>query len=377
MASYTVELRRLIEQGYKLDLDSYPIFDEEYRPYLNRKIIDHFYFREIGQETPDRFNFFLGRTMREIMPYYNKLYESELMSYDPLATEYISRQRDDELNVSRETEEVGKRKVGETTGQVFTGSTDAKNIGNLKGSHEQTVKGDYTKHGDDIKERDLTKNEVLNEKITNNTLTTNDLRGTSNTETDTTANKQATLTKNTTFSDLPQANISTTITRAADGGLAINSNGYATTTTNETTNSQEDATEHGTSDNTTTSTGTVDVDGTSNRDQTIDTTEHETIKDLWNENGNDTNVTNFTETQNTDDYTLTKEDTETNIARNEKSTNVNKSKQTEAELSSQVESSKGRSGVDPSSLIVSYRESLINIDLMIIADLESLFMGVY
>ena len=40
MAVYTTELRRLIENGYDLGLDDYPIFDEEYRAVLNKKIID-------------------------------------------------------------------------------------------------------------------------------------------------------------------------------------------------------------------------------------------------------------------------------------------------------------------------------------------------
>lgn len=51
MATYTTELRRLIENGFDLGLDDYPIFDEEYRAVLNKKIIDHYYFCEIGFET--------------------------------------------------------------------------------------------------------------------------------------------------------------------------------------------------------------------------------------------------------------------------------------------------------------------------------------
>lgn len=39
MGEYTVSLRYLIERGYPLALDRYPIFDEIYRDYLNKK--DH------------------------------------------------------------------------------------------------------------------------------------------------------------------------------------------------------------------------------------------------------------------------------------------------------------------------------------------------
>ena len=84
MAVYTTELRRLIENGFNLGLDDYPIFDEEYRAVLNKKIIDHYYFCEIGFETAGLFKFQLNTKMREIMPYYNKLYLSEQLEFNPL-----------------------------------------------------------------------------------------------------------------------------------------------------------------------------------------------------------------------------------------------------------------------------------------------------
>lgn len=79
MAKYTTTIRTLIENGYHLYLDNYPIFNENHRAALNQKIVEHFYFREIGFETAELFNFHLQRTMNEIMPYYNKLYQSELL----------------------------------------------------------------------------------------------------------------------------------------------------------------------------------------------------------------------------------------------------------------------------------------------------------
>lgn len=84
MAKYTIELGTLLENGFQLDLNSYPIYDEKIRDTLNQLIIDHFYFREIGYETPQLFNFALSRKMREIMPYYNQLYKSESVEFNPL-----------------------------------------------------------------------------------------------------------------------------------------------------------------------------------------------------------------------------------------------------------------------------------------------------
>lgn len=80
---FTVELGSLVSNGFDLGLHDYPIFDEAYREPLNGKIIEHYWFREIGLETPGLFKRFLNRKMNEIMPYYNQLYESTLKKFDP------------------------------------------------------------------------------------------------------------------------------------------------------------------------------------------------------------------------------------------------------------------------------------------------------
>lgn len=84
MAVYTVQLKTLIENHFDIGLKDYPIFDENYRNILNEKIINHYLFNEIGMETAELFKFYLNMTMREIMPYYNQLYKSELLEFNPL-----------------------------------------------------------------------------------------------------------------------------------------------------------------------------------------------------------------------------------------------------------------------------------------------------
>ena len=76
MAKYTTEIRTIVASGINIFSD-YPIFDEKYRPILEQKIIDHYYFREIGLETVGQFRHFLKDKMNRIMPYYNQLYGSE------------------------------------------------------------------------------------------------------------------------------------------------------------------------------------------------------------------------------------------------------------------------------------------------------------
>lgn len=84
MSTYTTQLRYIIESGFDIGLKTYPIFNENYREQLNNKIIEHYYFREIGLETAELFKRFLNRKMNEIMPYYNKLYNSESIKIDPI-----------------------------------------------------------------------------------------------------------------------------------------------------------------------------------------------------------------------------------------------------------------------------------------------------
>lgn len=69
----------------------FPIFDEAYREVLERKIVRHYYTREIGYETVGRWKLALENKLNEIMPYYNKLYRSELLDFNPLYTHNITK----------------------------------------------------------------------------------------------------------------------------------------------------------------------------------------------------------------------------------------------------------------------------------------------
>lgn len=85
MAKYTTQLRSYIESGGKVFDFTYPIFDEKYKTVLETKIIENYYFREIGLETIGQFKWFLKSKMNRIMPYYNQMYESNeaFKNYDP------------------------------------------------------------------------------------------------------------------------------------------------------------------------------------------------------------------------------------------------------------------------------------------------------
>ena len=62
---------------------NWPIFDENYRLPLEIKILRHYYTREIGAETVGLWKLQLQQKLYEIMPYYNQLYESQLLKFNP------------------------------------------------------------------------------------------------------------------------------------------------------------------------------------------------------------------------------------------------------------------------------------------------------
>lgn len=106
MSKYTTEVRYICEtlaetetsKGYTaidailsvaipkiFDFD-FPIFDESYRRVLCRKILMHYYTREIGAETVGLWKLWLNTRLNEIMPYYNEMYRSVAIQYDPTHT---------------------------------------------------------------------------------------------------------------------------------------------------------------------------------------------------------------------------------------------------------------------------------------------------
>lgn len=67
----------IIAQASPMIFDfAYPIFDESHRQNLEQKIIKRYFFREISCEDVAEWQLRLDAKMNEIMPYYNKMYES-------------------------------------------------------------------------------------------------------------------------------------------------------------------------------------------------------------------------------------------------------------------------------------------------------------
>lgn len=81
----TIELREVVKDCDIFDrCDPFPIWDEKHRGELEKKIIEHYYFRQIGFETVGRFKFELNVRLREIMPRYNKIWLTTQYKYNPI-----------------------------------------------------------------------------------------------------------------------------------------------------------------------------------------------------------------------------------------------------------------------------------------------------
>ena len=63
---------------------NYPMTNTDYKPILENKILWHYYMREIGLESVGLWKFHLADKMNMIMPYYDALYASADLEFNPL-----------------------------------------------------------------------------------------------------------------------------------------------------------------------------------------------------------------------------------------------------------------------------------------------------
>lgn len=99
----TLSIEEKIEIGRKKLFNfSYPIFDEAYRKIFETHFIRHFYMREIGYETEGLFKFNLQTWLMIHMPYFNKLFESELITFNPLHNTEVDNTHTKKNDLSRD-----------------------------------------------------------------------------------------------------------------------------------------------------------------------------------------------------------------------------------------------------------------------------------
>ena len=268
-----------------------PFFDESYRSVLCQKILKHYYLREICCETVGIWKLWMNERLETIMPYYNQLYESELIKFEPL----------NDVNLTRK--------------------------------HDRTVDGTEERNGETSDTangtREITNNGTKN--TTNNG--TREVAGTNDTKetgtSDTTTSAESNETKRDLYSDTPQGAIT-----------GLENENYLT-------NARK------ISDNVTNS-GSEDTGTTRNIDN--DYTENDT-----------TNNTENTTTNNTENMTTNDTKTGTNTVTGTSNT-------TEDYLETLI----GKQGSGTySKMLMEFRDTFLNIDMMVIDEFKDLFFGLW
>lgn len=209
MSKYTVELRYICETAAGLEESvgdndvenviqqalpnifnfSFPIFDETYRNVLETKILRHYYTREIAFETVGLWKLKLRTKLNEIMPYFNKLYKSELLDFNPLYDVDLTRTHVKDSSGTRDT--TGNTDIEKSSSTDSMSNTSINNTNNstddgtINRTTSNTDKYSDTPQGaitDLASDRYLTNARMISE--TENTAThgTNETTQTGNTE---------------------------------------------------------------------------------------------------------------------------------------------------------------------------------------------------
>lgn len=140
MSKYTTEVRFICENksglevsGGSGDVDKIianswnkiftskaPFFDEEYRSVLCQKILKHYYLREICCETVGIWTLWMNTKLEEIMPYYNQLYESAKIKFNPMHDVDLTREH---KRTENETASGNRDTTNNNTTDVTSNST--------------------------------------------------------------------------------------------------------------------------------------------------------------------------------------------------------------------------------------------------------------
>ena len=109
----------------KIFTSNAPFFDESYRSILCQKILKHYYLREICCETVGMWKLWMNTRLEEIMPYYNQLYESTKIEFNPMHDVNVTRTHD--RNVKGTSKEDGTRTDNTSGKRTRTGNRDSSN----------------------------------------------------------------------------------------------------------------------------------------------------------------------------------------------------------------------------------------------------------
>lgn len=363
MAKYTTVVRNICEQKAGLDEskgfnnvdtvldDSWDkifttqctFFDENYREVLCKKILKHYYMREICAETVGLWQLWMNTKLEEIMPYYNQLYSSELITFNPLYN----------IDLTREKQKTGAEvgTLNDTVEGTHSVSGSETGTGAKQGTMNETSSGTGAETG--------TSSRTENGRTDGNTSDSG-TKGTTGSKTDVLDSNEThadidTIQKSDAYSDTPQGSLSN-----------VDENAYLTNYRKI----QEGDTNSGSKN--------IDNTDTINYSETDTTSTSGQYAETKSGSTSDSNRVDRTESKTKSGTTgeqstnsKTNSETGTNASVKNRRTGLNSTE-------NYIESVVGSNGnYTYSKLLTEFRDTFLNIDMMVIGEFKQLFMGLW
>ena len=396
MANYTIELRDVVSQHNIFNF-KYPFYDENERKKFEDDFIRHFYFREIGFETIERFKWNLKDKFYTVFPYYNELFKASKIEYSVLDNYNLK-----ETNTTtRENSERGGT-VSSTVGQLF-GDQEAKtDEGTVKENNETiTAKG--------ASERTTETGATETEKGNNisNRSTSEEHASAGNQSTNKTAENTATHTATTGATGMESTDKNTArvgtdekeeIKKFLDtpqGAVDLTNSNYLTTLNHDTLSSSTGETSKDQGETKTASVTETEDETTSSNTENAETKTGEVRTADSEENVNNSNETERHSAGTSTESNETSEEGTRNSRESQAITNdtsIHEEKKTTQDINTRSETSgnqkevhemvrTGNIGVDSDADMIQkhikLQQILKKIELMFFDECEDLFMGVY
>lgn len=302
---------------------NFPIYDEEYRSVLETKILKHYYTREIGFETVGLWKLWLNKRLNEIMPYYNQLYKSTLLEFNPFY----------DVDYTVKGNKNGTHDETSTSHNTRTDNLDE----SISGNDTSLRTDNLSESTNNTRTDNLTESNTGKATTTDSNTRTDNLHGKSS-RTDTNRHDDA-------YSDTPQGSLENVENNAyLTNARVIKENNHSeysgdnTGTQKNEGNSTTDTTNNKTNGGTQTNAGSKNNTGT----QDIDETHSRDRRNTGTQDNDGNGTKNYS---NTDDY---------------------------------LEHVAGkRNGTSYNQLLTEYRKTFLNIDMMVIEELNDLFMNLW
>lgn len=363
MSKYTTEVRYICEVSAGLtesagfdDIENiittaaphifnftFPIFDDAYKLPLEKKILRHFYTREICEETVGLWKLRLCDKLNNIMPYYNKLYESELLEFNPL------------YDVDYRNERTGNRSTAKSDSAQSEQNVSGSNYTNASENVARTSTDSTLKQGSESNAESFAGNE--NGSYSDSKQTD---RSGSATTSGTSANQTVGTDKKwDLYSDTPQGGIDGI---EGNTGETIGENFFLT-------NARKNTDENSVNANSATNESSESAD---NEESSASGTSAKSKEESRQNAGSYQN-----ESQNTSSGS-TQTDSSRVAGRNDSTSKTENSQSVANSLEEYADHIFGKRGDRTfSKMLMEFRETFLNIDAMILEELEPLFMGVW